>query len=341
MKAAIVEKFGSLAVREIEEPRPGDYDALCELLYGATCTGTDSHIIEGNFPWISKLPTILGHESVGRVISVGRKVRNYKAGDLVTRVGAVPTSDGKISITWGGFAEYGIAKDHWAMCADGIPESEWGGARVNQLIPRAVDPKVAPMFTTWRETLSFIKRLGVFPGSKILIAGSGGNGLAFAAHSSRIGAEVAMIGSAKREKCASAAGVKHYFDYKNPELTAAVGKIAPEGFDFAVDVLATKGVADQLLRCLKPNGKISIYGVYDFGKNIINPGCARGQFVFWPPSYSEPETHQEISEAVLQGRLDAKLWYDTAKPYPLSEIAAAFEDVKKSPAPKILIRLKG
>jgi L-iditol 2-dehydrogenase len=340
MKAAIVEHFGSLVVREIEEPKPGDYDALCELLYGATCTGTDSHIIEGNFPWISKLPTILGHESVGRVISVGRKVRNYKVGDLVTRVCAVPTSDGKISVTWGGFAEYGIAKDHWAMCADGLPESEWAGARVNQIIPAAIDPKTAPMFTTWRETLSFIKRLGVFPGAKVLVAGSGGNGLAFAAHSAWIGAEVAMIGSAKREKCAAAVGVTHYFDYKNPELTTAIGKQVPEGFDFAVDVLATPGVSDQLLRFLKPKGRISVYGIFDFGKNMINLGCARGEFVFCPPSYSESETHQEISEAVLQGRLDANLWYDAARPYPLSEIAAAFEDVKTSLAPKILIKLK-
>jgi hypothetical protein len=34
MKASIVEKFGRLVVREIEEPKPGDYDAIFEFLYG-------------------------------------------------------------------------------------------------------------------------------------------------------------------------------------------------------------------------------------------------------------------------------------------------------------------
>ena len=39
MKAAVVEKFGSVVVREIAEPKMGDYDALCELLYGRPVRG--------------------------------------------------------------------------------------------------------------------------------------------------------------------------------------------------------------------------------------------------------------------------------------------------------------
>ena len=57
MRAALVEKLGSLVVRTVPDPRPGPYEALCELVYGATCTGTDSHIIAGSFPWIGALPT--------------------------------------------------------------------------------------------------------------------------------------------------------------------------------------------------------------------------------------------------------------------------------------------
>ncbi len=160
MKAALIEHFGSLVVREIPDPQPGPYDALCALRYGATCTGTDSHIIDGSFPWISPLPTVLGHESVGRVIAVGAKVRHLRVGDLITRVGDTGTPDGAISVTWGGFAEYGIAKDHWAMCADGLPAEEWQGARWNQVVPHGVAEEIAPMFTTWRETLSYLLRTG-------------------------------------------------------------------------------------------------------------------------------------------------------------------------------------
>jgi D-arabinose 1-dehydrogenase-like Zn-dependent alcohol dehydrogenase len=112
MKAAVIETYGTITLRDLPTPVMGDYDALCELLYGATCIGTDTHLIEGHAPfchWV-KPPFILGHESVGRVVKVGRKVRHYRPGDLVTRVGA-PGGNG-INAGWGGFAELGLAKDH-------------------------------------------------------------------------------------------------------------------------------------------------------------------------------------------------------------------------------------
>jgi len=78
VKAAIVEEPNVLRVREVPVPEIDDYHALCETLYGATCSGTDLHIIKGRFPFGVDYPTILGHESTGRVIQVGAKVRNLK-----------------------------------------------------------------------------------------------------------------------------------------------------------------------------------------------------------------------------------------------------------------------
>lgn len=49
MKALIVERPGKLAVREIPEPPMGEYEVRCRMLYGATCTGTDLHVIDGTF----------------------------------------------------------------------------------------------------------------------------------------------------------------------------------------------------------------------------------------------------------------------------------------------------
>ena len=341
MKAAVIEKFGTIVIRDMPEPKAGDYDALCELLYGATCTGTDSHIIDGTFPWISPLPTAFGHESVGRVIGVGRKVRNFRVGDLITRVGTPPSPDGRISVTWGGFAEMGIAKDHWAMCADGLPAAEWSGNRWNQVVPCGVDPRVAPMLTTWRETLSYITRMGVTAGASVLVVGSGGNGLSYAAHAANLGAScVAMAGAARLEAAVKAkARANLYFDYKRGDLAAAINKEVPGGFDFIIDAVGKKGVADRVLPCLKAGGKYGTYGIDDFGQIAINPGAARGAFTVHPCSYDEAETHQRACEFLLQGKLDVSLWYDVARPYPLSEIAAAFQAVRNRESPKVLVRL--
>ena len=115
MKAAVIEEPGQLTVRDVPKPEPGPYGALCELLYGATCTGTDQHLISYDPPfcyWV-ELPAILGHESIGRVVEIGANVRNLKPGDLVTRVGAPANDD--VNVAWGGFAEFGVATDWCAM----------------------------------------------------------------------------------------------------------------------------------------------------------------------------------------------------------------------------------
>jgi D-arabinose 1-dehydrogenase-like Zn-dependent alcohol dehydrogenase len=322
------------------EPELGDYDARCEMLYGATCTGTDSHIIAGKFPWLSPLPTVLGHESVGRVVELGRKVRNYRIGDIVTRVGTPPAAG--ISVNWGGFAEVGIAVDHWAMCSDGLPAAEWKPHRWNQVLPAGVDPRVGPMFITWRETLSFMQRFGVGAGASILVIGSGGNGLSFAAHARNMdAARIVMTGSARLRDAVMSRGLVHaYLDYRGDEWQSALKEIAAGGFDFIVDAIGRTGVADIALPLLKPGGKYSTYGIDDIGKIVMNPKKARGAFTVHPASYDESETHQEVSELALQGRLDASLWYDVESPYPLDSIAAAFDDIiARRKSPKALIRL--
>jgi D-arabinose 1-dehydrogenase-like Zn-dependent alcohol dehydrogenase len=78
MKAAIVEEPGTLVVRDVPQPAMGDYDARCQLLFGAVCTGTDRHLVEATLPWSVPYPTMLGHESIGRVVEVGAKVRHFK-----------------------------------------------------------------------------------------------------------------------------------------------------------------------------------------------------------------------------------------------------------------------
>jgi D-arabinose 1-dehydrogenase-like Zn-dependent alcohol dehydrogenase len=340
LKAAIVEKANLLAVREVPDPRPGEYEALCEMQYGSTCTGTDTHIIQGVFPYPVSYPAILGHESVGRVVSVGRKVRNLMVGNLVTRVCAPPARDGAYSVAWGGFAEYGLAKDHWAMRADGLPESDWAGSRFNQVVPASVDPKVAPMFTTWRETLSYISRMGVGAGSRVLVIGSGGNGLAYVAHSVNLGAEsVWMVGAARCEQASKKCGAHGFIDYTRADCTELLTAACPKGFDVMIEAVGKMDQSDSFLPLLSPGGKLGIYGIDDLGQIRISPHRARGTFTLWSGGYDESETHQTISEWVLQGRLDAGAWYDVNRPYPLAMIGEAFKDLGQRKAVKALIQL--
>jgi len=340
MKAAIIEKPGVLTVRDVPMPVFGEYEALCQLLYGATCTGTDQHLIAGRFPWPVTYPTILGHESIGRVVEVGRKVRNLRVGDLVTRVGAPASPKGEFAVNWGGFAEFGVAGDWRAMQEDGLPPKQFNPYRINQTLPADFDPAASTMMITWRETLSYLTRMGVGAGARVLVVGSGGNGLSFVSHVANLGAaRVALIGSGDRAATGRAAGATDYFDYKEADLDKHVAEAVPEKFDFIIDAVGKAGVLDHALRFLKPGGVVGIYGIDDYGQCTLNPVLAKVTFTYSHKGYDEAETHDRVVEFVKREKLDAGVWLDLARPFALADIGSAFDAVAARKFVKALVRL--
>jgi threonine dehydrogenase-like Zn-dependent dehydrogenase len=344
-RAAIIEKPGTLVVRDVPLPQIGEYDALCKLLYGATCSGTDQHLIEGRFPWPVSYPTVLGHESIGQVTQIGAKVRNLRVGDLVTRVGMPPAADGAFSINWGGFAEYGVARDHWAMREDGVKPEAWRSYRVNQVLPPGTDAAAATMIITWRETLSYVTRMGISAGAKVLVVGSGGNGLSFVAHAANLGASLVVgIGSEQRRGIAMAAGAMAYLDYKALDLSKPASlddfpAEAREGFDYIIDAVGKAETLNGVLGLVKPRGTVGIYGVDDYGRCTLVPQRARGTFTFYNGGYDEEETHDRVLALIQAGRLRADLWLDLRHPFALEEIDQAIEAVASRKMVKALVRL--
>ena len=319
-------------------PEVSDYHALCETLYGAICSGTDLHIIKGRFPFGVDYPTILGHESTGRVIEVGAKVRNIKVGDIISRVGT--PSVGGYSSTWGGFAQFGLACDHWAAKEDGRPREEWYPDRRQQIVPPDIDPAHATMIITWRETFSYITRMGLEAGASLLVLGSGGNGLSFAAHGANLGSSpIVMIGNPQREKVGQAAGATDYFSYYAEDLHDALAGAYPDGFDVIIDAVGKQGVLDASLGHVKDGGTVGIYGVDDYGSCMLNPVNAPGSFTYSNPGYDEAEVHQQIVKFMRQGKLDASLWLGIENPFSLEEITEAFAAVEQRKFVKALVQI--
>jgi len=339
MKAAIVDKPGSIVVVDIPQPAVGPYDCLVEVLYGATCTGTDLHIINNTFPWPIKYPTILGHESVGRVIEVGPKVHNLRLGDVVTRVSTPPV--GQFDVNWGGFAQYAIARDHFAMAADGLPAEQWTPYRTTRVLPPCIDPAGATMIITWRETLSYLMKMGAVAGQSMLVLGSGGNGLSFVAHAANRGSTaVAMVGSQSRAASAKAVGATHFYSYSDTGWLDRAAAEHAQGFDFIVDAVGKEGMANQALPLLADGGTIGIYGLDNYGKCLLDPLRARGSFRVNSLAYDEAQAHDAIIQDVLMGKLKASNWMDLSHPYDLKDIAAAYQALASRKAIKSLVRVK-
>ena len=83
MRAAVVVEPGRVELVDVPDPVPDPYQVRVQTLAGGLC-GTDRHIVAGTF-YRRDYPAILGHESIGRVVELGERVRNLTLGDMVLR----------------------------------------------------------------------------------------------------------------------------------------------------------------------------------------------------------------------------------------------------------------
>ena len=340
MKAAVTTGNGSLTVWDhIPLPSPGDYQALVRLCYGATCAGTDQRIMEGGHPNPLPYPSILGHESIGQVLTLGKKVTSFAPGDTIARVGAVPVPDMNLGICWGGFAEYGIATDWQAMNRDGIPQEEWNRFRVQQVIPPDIPLTTAPMIITWRETLSYVNRLGVKKGDSVLVLGSGANALAIINHCAYAGAKVFATGSKNRLSQLTKAGASIAADYQNSDIASLFRSFFPDGIHHLIDAIGFSESLNTALPFLAEDGQVAVYGWHQRSQYGIQPFAAKHSFRVYMGGYDEPETHEEVIRRIREGVLRAEDWYDTENPVPLNDIADAYQNLLSRRALKYLIQL--
>src|SRR5438105_15906789 len=71
-KAAVVRKFGQpIQIEEVPIPREIEPGAILTRIEMCSICGTDVHLWQGSLASKVELPVILGHEMVGRIVSMG------------------------------------------------------------------------------------------------------------------------------------------------------------------------------------------------------------------------------------------------------------------------------
>jgi len=82
MRAMVLNLAGQpLRLAELSLPQPANGQVLVKVSACAVCR-TDLHVVDGELSK-PKLPLVLGHEIVGRVIGLGEAVTNFKIGERV------------------------------------------------------------------------------------------------------------------------------------------------------------------------------------------------------------------------------------------------------------------
>jgi threonine dehydrogenase-like Zn-dependent dehydrogenase len=340
MKAAIVSEARELEVLEVTDPVPGPYECLVKIDACAICTGTDSNIISGNFPWLEDPPFILGHESTGTIVEVGRDVRNFETGQRVTRPAGILAGQRRdgIGSNWGGFAELGLVVD--TLAAREAGRSYTGMAESSRRpLPEGVDPVSGALSVNQREILSVVGRLRVGPESRVAVLGSGYNGMLFSLFLKEAGAgRVILIGSGGRERLARESfGADLFLDYREdggPEKVRALLESDPDIVIDAVGKLRSMELARDIVG---PRTSFGRYGLHEFDRIGQVQKEIEGNRAVLDLAADEVSATDRWYGLWKQGLFDREGMCDGT--VPLGDIQSAFERLARREAMKMVVTM--
>lgn len=342
----MVESPGKLSLKYIEIPEIDDYSALVRMEIAAICNTTDRKIINGTLPGGVAYPTTLGHEGVGTVVKVGKKVKFCKVGDRVLNAQIVYSPVKGLHSTWGTMAEYSLAFDDSMMKADGIDDEEHGYDGVyetQKVVPANITSRQAILLATWREVYSSFKDFCFQPDRSLLIFGGGPVGLSFVSLAKLFGMDPVCLATRSQWKLdrAKSLGADAVFA-ADETLVSELQKDNSEGFHFVIDAVGSNDVIEKALQVMCPNGTLGIYGTLSEKELRIGleKSPANWQFIVhqFPDYTKEAAAHEPLCEYIEQGKISSEDYI--THEFPFKKIETGFEMIEKNQALKVLLYFK-
>ena len=303
MKAIVWTKYGSpdvLHLGEAEKPTPKDNEVLIKV-HAASINSWDWELLRGK-PFVNRLlfgllkpKIILGCDIAGRVVAIGKNVKQLQPGDDVF---------GDISgCGWGGFAEYVCARDN----ALALKPASMTFEEV------AAVPQAALL------ALQGLRDKGqIQPGQKVLINGAGGGAGTFAVQIAKsFGAEVTGVDSTRKLDMMRSIGADQVIDYTQEDFTKN-----GQRYDLILDVAAYHSIFDYK-RALSPKGiyvmvggsTARIFQVMFLGPWISMTGSKKMGILMHKPNKDLAFIKELLEAGKVVPVIDRR--------YPLSEVAEA------------------
>jgi alcohol dehydrogenase (NADP+) len=250
---------------QFERREPGPKDVVIEIAYCGICH-SDIHTARGEWGH-THFPCVPGHEIVGRIIAVGKKVKRFKVGDLAG-VGCFVDSCGKCPSCKNNeeqFCDKGVVFTYNSTERDGKTPTQGGYSshitvkdeytlKVKKGLPLE---RVAPLLCAGITTYSPLKRYGTKKGKRVGVVGLGGLGHMAVKIAKAMGAEVTVFStSPTKEQDAKKLGAKNFViskDLKNFEKYT--GK-----FDLIIDTVSAAHDFTPYLGSLKIDGTHVLVG---------------------------------------------------------------------------------
>ena len=181
MKAAIYLGKEQIEVRELPLPECGENDVLIKNIYSSIC-GTDVAVYQhgANTGHRIAVGAEFGHETVSRVVAVGKNVTEFQIGERVYPYPRYVKNDTSRAGTIGGFSEYIL-----------VPQAKKNYYLYD--VPEQISDRLACLIEPFTVGCRAARRGQPKPGEKAVVFGCGTIGLAAAVALKYFGVEQVMI----------------------------------------------------------------------------------------------------------------------------------------------------
>lgn len=339
MRVMWCERPNEVEVRQQKVYEIEDDEVLIKVAYTGICPW-DVRAFSGLKSSVT-FPRVLGHESSGYVVAVGKKVTNVQVGqrvvpDFIVKCGRCRAcrsgrSNRCLNPTFmqfgGGYADY----VH-------IPQ---------QNVYPIHRPETSMRAAAFTEPLSCVLRgqdgLHLYPGEIELVVGVGPIGLMHLQVARAFGARViASDPNPQRLEKARELGAEWVVNPAEENLADFVKKVSEGwGVDAAVVTVASARVIEGTVPLLAPGGRLNIFaGIYPKDELKLDPNLIHyGEFVITGSADSTAKNFQEALALIESGQVDTESLISHL--LPLEELGRGLEMVKQQAGLKIMMNING
>ena len=344
MKAAVVENFDVMTVKEVPTPKCDDVSVLVKVKACAVC-GSDIRIFHSGNSRV-EMPQIIGHEISGEIVEVGKHVTKFKVGDRVAIGADVPCGECV-------FCKAGIGNNcqiNYAMgyqFAGGFAEY----LLLNQTVVNYGPVQKLPDHVSFNEgalaeplgcVLNALELAPVKLNDVVVLIGAGPIGMMLCEVAKAMGAsKVILINrSQPRLDIAKELGVADV--YICGGIEDAVARVLEETEGLGADVLFTSCPSPQAqvdaISMAKNRAKVNFFGGLPKDNSMVtlDTNVIHYKEIFISGAHGAmPIHHQKAVELIASGRINVKKFMTHT--FPLDEINEAFKTAENHSGLRVVV----
>lgn len=325
---------------DIPRPQIKDNEVLAEIAYAGFCatdiellTGEMVHIKNGNTTY----PIIPGHEWSGTIVEVGKDVRDFKVGDLVT-------SD--VSLGCGECET--CRQGHYNLC----PNREVIGSYRNRQgvfaqyvavpqrhlykLPEGLSLEEAALAEPAATAMYAVSKARIPAGAQVLVIGDGPIGQLAAQLANIAGASKVIMAGSWDEKLAIAkeCGIAETINYHKEDVVQRARELTEGGPEIIIETSGNNSALGNAVQALKPTGRIVAVSWYNGSAVEVAMNTVIVKDAELIGSLASPNSFTPVLRYMAEGKLKVKPLITHVKPL------AEFEDVIKMIRAKKEMRIK-